>query len=98
MVGEYQSKSTAIKQKQFLNMKNTFQKIIATLFLFLSGTLHAQTTEVEMADAFRADGKIYVVVAMVLIILVGFFVYLILVDRKLSRIEKEQKSSTEKKK
>ncbi|MCE2734778.1 MAG: hypothetical protein LW821_15595 [Flammeovirgaceae bacterium] len=78
-------------------MKNIFQKIVAILFLLVSGTLHAQTTEVEMADAFRADGKIYVVVAMVLIILAGFFVYLILVDRKLSRIEKEQKSSAEKK-
>jgi uncharacterized membrane protein len=79
-------------------MKNIFKKIVTLFFLLVSGTLHAQTTEVEMADAFRADGKIYVVVAMVLIILVGFFVYLILVDRKLSRIEKEQKSSTEKKK
>jgi len=78
-------------------MKNIFQKIVTLFLLLVSGTLHAQTTEVEMADAFRADGKIYVVVAMVLIILVGFFVYLILVDRKLSRIEKEQKSSTEKK-
>ncbi|MFN5556259.1 MAG: CcmD family protein [Chryseotalea sp.] len=78
-------------------MKNIFQKIVAILFLLVSGTLHAQTTEVEMADAFRADGKIYVVVAMVLIILAGFFVYLIRVDRKLSRIEKEQKSSAEKK-
>jgi uncharacterized membrane protein YcjF (UPF0283 family) len=78
-------------------MKNIFQKIVTLFLLLLSVTLHAQTTEVEMADTFRADGKIYVVVAMVLIILVGFFVYLILVDRKLSRIEKEQKSSTEKK-
>ncbi len=45
--------------------------------------------QVEMADAFRADGKIYVVVAVVLVILLGLLFYVYLVDRKVTRIENE---------
>jgi CcmD family protein len=41
----------------------------------------------EMADRMRADGKIYVVVAIILTILTGFIVYLILMDRKVRRLE-----------
>ena len=41
----------------------------------------------EMADTFRSEGKIYVVVAIVLIILTGLIVYLFLLDRKISRLE-----------
>lgn len=46
---------------------------------------------VEMADRLRADGKIYVVVAVVVIILLGLFLYVIRLDRKISRLEKESK-------
>lgn len=43
---------------------------------------------VEMADAMRADGKIYVLVGVILIIFAGVTVYLISTDRKISRLEK----------
>jgi CcmD family protein len=49
-------------------------------------TLLAQ--EVEMADNLRSSGKIYVVVAIVLVILLGLIGYLISLDRKVSRLEK----------
>lgn len=55
------------------------------LFSFL---LRAQDDTVEMADNMRKSGKIYVVVAVVLTILVGLFLYLIRLDRKVSNIEK----------
>jgi len=42
---------------------------------------------VDMADAFRADGKIYVVVAVIAIIFVGIAATLIHLDRKISRVE-----------
>jgi hypothetical protein len=42
---------------------------------------------VEMADAMRAEGKIYVVVAIIIIILAGMFVYLFLLDRKMKKLE-----------
>lgn len=43
--------------------------------------------QIEMADQFRADGKIYVVIAIVAIILTGIFIYLFRLDRKISDIE-----------
>jgi hypothetical protein len=43
---------------------------------------------VDMADTFRQEGKIYVVVGVILTILAGFFIYLILIDRKLGKLEK----------
>lgn len=48
--------------------------------------------DVIMADTFRADGKIYVVVAIISVILGGLFAYLFSLDRKISKIEKEIKS------
>ncbi len=47
----------------------------------------------EMADSFRADGKIYVVVGVLAIILLGLIVYLIRLDRKIGRIEKSVSSN-----
>jgi hypothetical protein len=47
--------------------------------------------KVEMADRFRSDGKIYVVIAVVLIILAGLMLYVSRLDRKLSKYEKEAK-------
>ena len=44
-----------------------------------------------MADAMRSNGKIYVVVTVLLIILAGLFIYLIQLDRKISRMEKNNK-------
>lgn len=46
--------------------------------------------DVEMADQMRAEGKIYVVVAVVLIVFTGLILYLISLDRKISMIEKEK--------
>jgi CcmD family protein len=44
-----------------------------------------------MADTLRTEGKIYVIVGIILIVLAGLFVYLFLLDRKVSRIEREVK-------
>jgi hypothetical protein len=63
---------------------------------FLSGlNAYAQdgvgSQKPEMADLLRSNGKIYVVVAILATILVGFFLYLIRLDRKIGRLEKEVK-------
>lgn len=42
----------------------------------------------EMADALRSNGKIYVVVAVLVTILLGLFIYLWRLDRKISKLEK----------
>jgi CcmD family protein len=48
--------------------------------------------QVEMADALRANGKIFVVVAVMSCSLIGVIAYLVSLDRKINRLEKEIKS------
>ncbi len=43
---------------------------------------------VEMADILRANGKIYVLVCIIVIVFAGITVYLIRTDRKISKLEK----------
>ena len=57
--------------------------------VLMTGSAHAQN-EVEMADQLRESGKIYVVVVVVLLILLGVLAYLFTLDRKLTRLERDQ--------
>jgi len=68
----------------------SYKRILTTLlFLLLSPFgLLAQT---EMADSMRSNGKIYVVVAVLATIFAGIFIYLFMLDRKISRLEREEK-------
>jgi len=63
--------------------------------LFLTLIARAQDSSgdqtVEMADALRANGKIYVVVAVLVAIFLGLILYVVRLDRKISRLEKETK-------
>jgi len=45
--------------------------------------------EVEMADAMRQNGKIYVVVSVIFIIFAGIVFFLYRLDKKVSTLEKE---------
>lgn len=67
------------------------QFLILTLvmLLSLSQQVLAQGSEVVMADAMRSSGKIYVVVAVMLIILLGMIAYIVKLDQKISRFEQE---------
>jgi hypothetical protein len=49
------------------------------------------TTKVEMADGMRANGKIYVVVLVLVTILAGMIFYVARLDRKIGKLEKETK-------
>ncbi len=68
---------------------------ITTLFFRLAFSLLiiltpiVSTAQVEMADNFRGEGKIYVVIAIILVILTGFFYLLFRLDRKTKRLEEE---------
>lgn len=68
-----------------MKLKHFFANLF---FLLMSFSLSAQ--EVSMADEMRANGKIYVVVAVLTTILLGMIIYLITIDRKLKKLEKEQ--------
>ncbi|HVK49574.1 MAG TPA: hypothetical protein VM488_17050 [Pseudobacter sp.] len=67
--------------------------IITFLSMLLVFIATAQDTANDVASAqstgLRADGKIYVVVAVIVTILLGLYVYVIRLDRKISRLEKQ---------
>ncbi len=44
---------------------------------------------VEMADTFRDNGKIFVVVGVISIVFIGLAVYLFSLDKKITKIEKD---------
>jgi CcmD family protein len=68
-------------------MKKIIRAAFVLLFAVVSPVLQAQQ-DVEMADALRSEGKIYVVVAILLVIFAGIVAYLFSIDRKVSRLEK----------
>ncbi len=47
-------------------------------------------SDVGMADTMRSNGRIYVVVAVMLTILIGLILYLVRIDKKLSKWEKTE--------
>jgi CcmD family protein len=65
---------------------------LVSVIVFLGSFLLSQfamAQEPEMADTMRSEGKIYVVVAILLIIFAGVIGYLVMLDRKVTRIEKK---------
>lgn len=64
-------------------------KFTLSLLSFFFALLASAQEQVEMADAIRSNGKIYAVVAIILVILFGLIAYLVMLDRKVSRIEKK---------
>jgi hypothetical protein len=69
-------------------------KSSSVLFLFLLLAVSipgfSQASEpAEMADLMRSNGKIYVVIAVILTILAGLILYLVRLDKKISRLEKQ---------
>jgi hypothetical protein len=60
------------------------------LLLFITTTSLAQDAQPEMADAMRGNGKIYVVVLVLATIFAGIILYLVRLDRKISKLEKNK--------
>lgn len=72
-------------------------KFSLAALLLVSQNLLAQqpvTNGVEMADQLRADGKIWVVVAVIAAVFAGIIVYLIRLDRQIGKLEKEVKEKS----
>lgn len=71
-----------------------FKKIlflIATVLLFASYDAIAQQNVENTTENFMtSEGKIYVVVAVVVTIISGLFIYLYRLDKKISRLEKSK--------
>ena len=61
---------------------------VVMVLAFISNYVNAQTA-ITKTDLMRSNGKIFVVMTVIIIIMTGFFIYLISVDRKLSKLEKD---------
>ena len=66
-----------------------FVRAIALLIFMLPFAVLAQDSSPEMADTMRSSGKIYVVVVCILMVLAGLIAFLFVVEKRLSRLEKE---------
>lgn len=66
-------------------------KYFLSILILLSVQFSGYSQDVEMADAFREDGKIYVVIAVILVILIGLFTFLFRMDSKISKLENRLK-------
>ena len=67
------------------------KKLIAIIPVLLLSCFAIGQDDVEMADAMRENGKIYVVVAVLCVVFAGIVAYLIMIDRKVGKLERELK-------
>ena len=70
-------------------------KFLLALFFLLNSLFAAAKQAVPMADEMRKQGKIYVVVAVILTIFAGIIIYLVRLDKKITRLEKEHPEHTQ---
>jgi len=69
---------------------NKFSRFISAFAVFLI-SLTSFGQESLMATEMRSNGKIYVVVAVLLTIFIGLILFLITIERRVKRLEKNQK-------
>ncbi len=60
------------------------------LFILITTIINAQTSTIQNSDIMRSNGKIYVVMAVVVTIVTGLLVYLFQLDRKIKNLEKDK--------
>ena len=67
----------------------TLITLLTLLMVTLCVQAQEQTAKTNFGETMRSNGRIYVVVAVMLTILIGLILYLVRLDRKISKIEKE---------
>jgi hypothetical protein len=72
----------------------SYNWLLFIIFMLIQRIGIAQDT-IDMADTMRSNGKIYVVVGVISIIFIGIIIYLIRLDSKISRIEKNLNKTSE---
>ena len=66
------------------------KKLFFLAFLFATVFANAQdASQPQMADGMRAEGKIYVVIAVLAIVFISVVVYLLMIERRLKKLEEE---------
>lgn len=76
--------------KQYRYWKGLLRMSLLLLLLIIATPLMAQQDSPEMADALRSSGKIYVVVLVLVSIFIGIIAYLVRLERKISKLEKNK--------
>ena len=73
-------------------MRKLKRSFILVLLLACAAMIHAQDGKNEQStgELMRSNGRIYVVVAVMLTILIGLILYLVRLDRKISKLEREK--------
>ena len=71
-----------------LKIKNWLFLKLALFFVPLQLVAQNVNEKVEMADQFRSDGKIYIVVVVMLTIILGMSFFAFRIDRKITNLEK----------
>lgn len=70
--------------------QNLINKTIL-LLIALSPSFGFAQDSIEMADLMRSNGKIYVVVGVLLVIFIGIASYILMLDKRISKLEKTLK-------
>jgi CcmD family protein len=67
---------------------------LSIMLVFMAGSFaqDAISTNADQNNFMTSDGKIFVVMAVVVVIVIGLFLYLFNLDRKISKLEKSIKS------
>lgn len=65
------------------------KKLLSILALTIIYVNAFAQESVEMADTMRSNGKIYVVVGVILMILISLFGYLFFIERKVKKLEQK---------
>jgi hypothetical protein len=65
-----------------------FRMLIAIVLMFSVNVCAAQTDS-NFGNTMRSNGRIYVVIAVLATILIGLIIYMIRVERKIGKLEKE---------
>ncbi len=63
--------------------------LLSLLLITLFVRAQEETAKATIGETMRSNGRIYVVVAVMLTILIGLILYLVRLDRKISKLEKE---------
>lgn len=67
------------------------KRILSLVFLLsvLFSSAQETVSSPQMADTFRSEGKIYVVITVIGMIFVALVIFLILLERKINKLEKQ---------
>ena len=64
---------------------------LTVLSLITIASFAQEAVDVSKTDFMNSNGKIFVVLAVVVVIVLGLFIYLFALDRRMTKLEKEEK-------